>query len=64
MAVAASDRWWCPTVRKSAQTGANGPPDYVGVFIRIKHPYITGLFGSSILMTKTSIIKIEPQSLQ
>jgi Flp pilus assembly protein TadG len=60
----AADRYWCPTVRKTAQTGINGPPDYVGVYIVMNHPYITGLFGNNIVLTKTSIIKIEPQSLQ
>jgi Flp pilus assembly protein TadG len=60
----AKDRFWCPTFRKSAQTGINGPPDFVGVYIQIRHPYITGLFGTSIVMSKTDIIKIEPQSLQ
>ena len=60
----ASDRFWCPTVRKTALTGANGPPDFIGVYVQIKHPYITGLFGSSIVMSKTAVIKIEPQSLQ
>jgi hypothetical protein len=61
----ASDRYWCPTNRKFAETNTqgNGPPDYVGIYIQIKHPYITGLFGSSITMSKTAIIKIEPQSL-
>ncbi len=60
----ASDRWWCPTVRKTALTGANGPPDFVGVYVQISHPYFTGLFGSSIVMSKTSVVKIEPQSLR
>ena len=23
----------------------NGPPDYVGIYITISHPWITGLFG-------------------
>lgn len=60
----AADRYWCPTARNYALTGAHSPPDYVGVYIQVLHPYITGLFGSSILMAKTSVIKIEPQSLQ
>jgi Flp pilus assembly protein TadG len=60
----AADRYWCPTVRKAAQTGPNGPPDFVGLYMQVDHPYITGLFGNHILLAKTSIIKIEPQSLQ
>jgi len=58
-----NDQYWCPTTRKAAQTGANGPPDFIGVYIQATHPYITGLFGSSLTLTKTSILKIEPQSL-
>ena len=58
------NRFWCPSVRKYAATATDGhgPPDYVGIFIQIKHPWITGLFGSSIVMTRSTIIKIEPQS--
>jgi Flp pilus assembly protein TadG len=63
-ASASADQYWCPTNRKAALTGANGPPDYIGVYIQIVHPYFTGLFGKSITMSKTAIIKIEPQSLQ
>ena len=53
-----------PDGAQDALTGIHGPPDYVGVYIEIIHPYITGLFGSSITHDKTTVIKIEPQSLQ
>ncbi len=61
--VPSPDRFWCPTNRKYAATGAKGPPDYVGIYIQIKHKFITGLFGPDQTMTKTSIIQIEPQTL-
>lgn len=57
------DRFWCPASRKYAATGTNGPPDYVGIYIQIKHKFITGLFGPDQTMNKSSIIQIEPQTL-
>jgi len=58
------NRFWCPSVRKYAATIADGhgPPDYVGIFIEINHPWLTGLFGTNIKMTRSTIIRIEPQS--
>ena len=57
------DRFWCPTKRKYAAEGSHGPPDFVGVYIEIKHKFYTGLFGNDQKMTKTAIIQIEPQTL-
>jgi hypothetical protein len=57
------DRFWCPTTRKTAATGANGPPDWLGVFIEIRHPWVTGLFGSEIVISNTSVVKLEASSL-
>jgi len=52
------DRFWCPTDRVvSVGTGL----DYVGVWMRVDHTYITGLFGSGITMEDTTILKVEPQ---
>ena len=62
--VSSPDRYWCPTKRKFAATpGTNGPPDFLGVYIEIKHNFYTGLFGSDQKMTKTAVIRIEPQTL-
>ncbi len=38
-------------------------PDYVGVYVEITHKWITGLFGSSIKMSDTSVTRLEPQKL-
>lgn len=54
---------WCPTTRKTAQTGAAGPPDYLGIYIEYQHNWITGLFGSSITIKETKITRLEPTSL-
>ena len=61
--VTSPDKYWCPTDRKFASKGADGPPDFVGIYIEIKHRFYTGLFGNDQKMTKTSIIQIEPQTL-
>lgn len=53
------DRFWCPFDREvSAGTGL----DYVGIYIRSTHQYITGLFGESITFEDQMILKVEPQS--
>lgn len=53
------DRFWCPFDREvSAGTGL----DYVGIYIRSQHDYITGLFGDSITFDDQMILKVEPQS--
>lgn len=55
---------WCPTSRKTALTGANSPPDYIGIYLSVNHKYATGLFGNTKLLTSTTITRIEPQTLQ
>jgi Flp pilus assembly protein TadG len=52
------DRFWCPRDR---ETRASGPPDYVGVYVRSRHSYITGLFGDDIDLTDEIVMRIEPQ---
>ena len=56
------DRFWCPQTRKTALAGANGPPDYVGVWVRVNHPWVTGLFGRSLTFTDTTVMRMEPES--
>lgn len=60
------DQYYCPTTRNvlapNAATNPNGP-DYVGVYVQITHPWITGLFGSKIIMSDTSVTRLEPQKL-
>jgi Flp pilus assembly protein TadG len=54
---------YCPTTRKTALSGTNGPPDYVGIYIELDHKYLTGLFGTTKKVTNTFIVRLEPQSL-
>lgn len=54
---------YCPTDRKVALTGVKSPPDYLGVYIGVQHKYASKLFGSTKLLTETTITRLEPQSL-
>jgi len=51
---------WNATTR---QVLVNGPPDYVGIYVTISHPWITGLFGNSLTMKSNNVAQIEPQKL-
>lgn len=58
----AIDTAWCPTTRKTALTGANGPPDYIGVYVSVSHPTITTAFGQKWTFKFDSVIRVEPKS--
>jgi TadE-like protein len=58
------DRFWCPGNRKAALSGANGPPDYVGVYVEGVHKNLVGLFGKTFTFTNDTVIRIEPRTLQ
>lgn len=55
------DRFWCPRDRKVAQAGPGGPPDLVGVWVKIRHDYLTGLVGSSVELTNRTVMRVEPR---
>ena len=57
--VTSPDRFWCPSTRKVTQTGAG--PDYVGVWMQIRHPWITKMFGTDRTLTDASVIRLEPR---
>lgn len=57
--VPSPDRFWCPADREVSRAG---PPDWVGVWIQIQHPWVTGLFGSDLTMTDNMVMRIEPRS--
>lgn len=54
---------WCPASRKFAATGANGPPDFAGVYIEFEHHWFTGMFGNEVTVTSTTVTRLEPHSL-
>jgi len=57
---ASPDGNWCPNTRN---VDIESTPDYIGIYLKVTHPWITGLFGSSITLTQTSVIQLEPQKL-
>ena len=54
------DTWWCPSDRETAVTG---PPDYIGVWVELEHPMVTGLFGDTVTLDDQAILRLEPQAL-
>jgi Flp pilus assembly protein TadG len=52
------DRFWCPSTR---EVRASGPPDYIGVYVKARHDFITGLFGPGMDLTDELVMRIEPQ---
>lgn len=53
------DRHWCPIDRKVTQKGTG--PEYVGVWVRIEHKWVTKIFGNSRTMEDQSVIRLEPR---
>lgn len=52
------DRYWCPDDRVVARTAG---PDYVGVWMKVEHEWITKMFGSVATLTDQSVIRLEPR---
>ena len=56
------DCGWDPKTRKVAvATGVT--PDYIGVYIKVTHPAITGLFMKNYTFSSTVVYPIEPRAL-
>jgi Flp pilus assembly protein TadG len=59
--VPSPDRFWCPTSRKiAASASSGGPPDYIGVYVKVTHRNIFKFWRSSFTFTDQTIIRIEP----
>ena len=57
------DRYWCPGSRADTRAANNrAGPDYVGIYVKIKHPWLTKLFGSNQAISDQSVIQIEPRA--
>ena len=52
------DSVWCPTTRVDSQ--ALGP-DYLGVWVKTTHGFVTKLFGSSRTITDSVVMRVEPK---
>jgi Flp pilus assembly protein TadG len=47
---------WCPNVRVDSQLTA----DYIGMYVRVRHPFITKFFGTGMAISQRSVMRIEP----
>lgn len=54
------DRYWCPLDRKVSLSGTG--TDYIGVWMKIEHPWVTKMFGNVKTLTDSSVIRLEPRS--
>lgn len=53
------DEFWCPADRDATLEDGT---DYVGVWMKVDHPYMTGFFGESVTFTDSSVIRLEPRT--
>jgi len=53
---------YCPTTRAVALNPPPGP-DYLGVYISVQHQYVSKLFGTTQLLSETTITRLEPQKI-
>lgn len=54
------DKYWCPSARDVSLSG-NGS-DYVGVWLKVSHPWLTKMFGKTKTFTDSSVIRLEPRT--
>lgn len=54
------DRFWCPTTRKVTLDGDG--TEYVGVWMKIEHRWVTRMFGTATTLTDSSVIRLEPRA--
>ena len=55
------DGAWCPVKRVNTLSGNAGTgPDLVGIYIKTVHPYVTHLFGNSLTLSDTTVMRVEP----
>jgi Flp pilus assembly protein TadG len=52
------DSAWCPSTRQDSQ--AIGP-DYIGVWVKTTHSFVTRMFGTSRTITDSVVMRIEPR---
>ncbi len=58
-ASAAQRAGWCPNARSNSQEAGAGA-DYYGVYVQLKYPRKFAAFGSSIQVTRTAVMRLEP----
>lgn len=55
------DRYWCPRDRKVSLTGSG--TEFVGVWMKVRHRWVTKMFGSNRDLTDSSVIRLEPRAV-
>ncbi len=56
--VGSLDLSWCPTSRQACRPSGT---DYLGVWVKARHPMLTGFFGSVITIADDAVMRLEPQ---
>ncbi len=54
---AAPAKFYCPNTRNTQQATA----DYLGVFVELRHGYVTKFFGAGLTINRTSVMRLEPK---
>jgi Flp pilus assembly protein TadG len=49
---------WCPTTRETRQSVGT---DYLGVYVRVRRTFITGLFPGGITINDNTVMRVEPR---
>jgi len=58
--VGSPSRHWCPGSRKI--TLVNGGTEFVGVWMAYSHAWVTKMFGDTVELTDSSVIRLEPRT--
>jgi hypothetical protein len=56
--VGSLDLSWCPASRQTTQAVGT---DYLGVWVRARHPMRTGFFGSEVTLRDQAVMRLEPK---
>ena len=54
------DQGWCPGDRDVVGSSFAGDVDYVGVYVKLDHQFVTGFFGNGMTLTENTIMRMEP----
>jgi len=56
------DRFWCPTSRDNEAGLGGAGLDYLGVHLEVDHATVTKVFGPTITIDDTAVMRIEPEA--
>jgi len=62
--VPTSDTWLFSSQNACSSSTLGGPPDRIGVYLRLKHDAFTGLVFHTIYLSEASILTLEPMPLE